>query len=428
MSASLIGIGLATYWAARTLGLRSVYAFLAAALTLLSYPVLAGVGIFGWLPTLSSMPFALAAYVLFERWTRTQSRRTVLTAGALLGLSLVAHHMTAITFGIAITVRTVVFAIDTPANRRASVQALGLAALATAAVSAWWAVPFLINTVSVGFQRELAGNWEFDAATFASSLFDRGRIGVETYPSYIGYVQGALGVAGMIYAIVYRTRFRGIAIVSAVLFWFSMGAALNPLIRIYPFSGFDVSRFAFYIAPMFGLLAASLVQKLAADNRLRRYPATPFALILLVLLIPVIDTVQSRDVFEPQTEPEFVTRSIDWIDENIPADSKLLAVGYRNWDGYWIPDRAGVPIMDGWYDEGAANWRNVREYRVMGWLASVDAERLHQIMSDEDTDYLVITRWDLTDNPALFESAVSERPDLYRVEAVLDGTTVYRRS
>lgn len=427
MATALIGTGFTTFWTARTLGLTPINAFLAAALTLLSYPVLAGVGIFGWLPTLSSMPFAMAAYVFIEKWTSAQVRRTVLLAGVLLGISLIAHHMTAITFGLAITIRMAVFAIDVPSARRASAQALALAAVATAAVSAWWAIPFLINTISVGFQRELAGNWEFVASTFTSSVFDRGRIGVETYPSYIGYVQGVLGIGGAIYAIVYRSRFRGIAIVAAVLFWFSMGTSLNPLIRIYPLSGFDVSRFAFYVAPLLALVSASVVQQFATSERLRPYRAVPIALVMLVLIIPIFDAVSSRELLEPVDEPAFVTESITWIGANIPEDSRVLAIGYRNWDGHWLPSRAGIPIMDGWYDEGAANWRNVREYRVMGWLANVDAARLHQIMSAEQTDYLVITQWDLTDNPALFETAVSERPDLFEVEALLEGTKVYRR-
>lgn len=427
MASALIGTGFATFWTARTLGLNPIYAFLAAALTLLSYPVLAGIGIFGWLPTLSSMPFAMAAYVFIEKWTSAQTRRNVLLAGVLLGISLIAHHMTAITFALAITIRMAVFAIDVPSARRASAQALALIAFATAAVSAWWAIPFLVNTISVGFQRELAGNWEFAASTFTSSVFDRGRIGVETYPSYIGYVQGVLGIGGAIYAIIYRSRFRGIAIVAAALFWFSAGTSLNPLIRIYPLSGFDVSRFAFYVAPLLALISASVVQQFATSERLRPYRAVPITLVMLILVIPVFDANASREFLEPVDEPAFVTESIAWIGANVPADSRVLAIGYRNWDGHWLPSRAGVPIMDGWYDEGAANWRNIREYRVMGWLANVDAARLHQIMSIEQTDYLVITEWDLTDSPALFETAVSERPDLFEVEALLEGTKVYRR-
>ncbi len=425
MAVAVISTTATTYWLGRTLGLTPIFSFLAAALLVLSYPVIAGVGIFGWLPTLASMPFAMAAYIAVEKWTSKQTRRKLLYAGALLGLALIAHHMTAIAFGLAIAVRLTVFSIDHPSEVRSTTRAIGTIAVTTAVVSAWWAIPFLVNTISVGFQRELAGNWEFEAATFASSVFDRTKIGIETFPSYIGFVQGGLGIAGAVYAFVYRSRLRGLAVVATVLFWFSTGTSLNPLVRVYPLSGLDVSRFAFYVAPMFALLAASLVQQFSRHKRLATFSAAPAVLTVVMLLVPVVDALAARDVLRPVEEPQIVSDSIAWIEQNVPADETVLAVGYRNWDGYWIPGRAGVPIMDGWYDEGAKNWRNVRAYRLMGWLGEVDAAELHGIMGREATRYLVITDWDTTDSPHLFEEAVSSSHDLFKLEATLEGTTVY---
>lgn len=431
MAVSLAGTAATTYWLGRTLRLSPLYAFFAAALLLLSYPVIAGVGIFGWLPTLASMPFAMAAYVYVEKWTASRNSRHAMYAGALLGVSLFAHHMTAIAFGIAVSVRLAVFVLDTPTGWRDGWKqvrrSLVLFTAGAAVTSAWWGVPFLVNTISVGFQRELPGNWEFGVSTFATALFDRGRIGVETFPSYIGIVQGVLGIAGAIYAIIYRTRFRGVAIAAVVLFWFSTGASANPLVRVYPFSGFDVSRFAFYVAPLLALLSAAAVRAAVQSQDLRKYPALPVVAVAVLLILPVLDAVASHEVLEPVDEPQAVTESINWISENVPADSKILAVGYRNWDGYWIPQRAGTPIMDGWYDEGAENWRNVRDYRLMGWLGNVDADRLHEIMVAEETEYLVIMLWDTTESPRLFQSAVTERLDLFELRANLDDAFVYRR-
>ena len=116
MALGLASTAVATFWLGRTLGLAPAYAFLAGALMTLSYPVIAGIGIFGWLPTLASMPLAMAAYVMVEKWTTEQTRQRALLAGALLGGALLAHHMTAITFGLAIAVRLVVYAMDTPAG------------------------------------------------------------------------------------------------------------------------------------------------------------------------------------------------------------------------------------------------------------------------------------------------------------------------
>lgn len=426
MALSLAATAATTYWLGRTLRLSALYAFFGTGLLIFSYPVIAGIGIFGWLPTLTSMPFAIGAYVYLEKWISSRNQRFAIYAGVLLGIALLAHHMTAIALGIVIAVRFAVFWFDNHEDWRMSGRTVLLIGGATTAVSVWWAIPFLVNTISVGFQRELPGNWEFGLSTFMTSLFDRGRIGVETYPSYVGIIQGALGIGGGIYAIVYRTKFRGLAITAAVLFWFSMGASGNPLIRVYPFSGFDVSRFAFYVAPMLALLSAVSVRAILKSQQLSSYSFAPAVLIAVLLVLPVADVLAARESLAPVDEPQAVSESVQWISDNVPEDSKVLAVGYRNWDGYWIPQRAGVAIMDGWYDEGAANWRNVRDYRLMGWLGNMDVDRLHEIMLAEQTDYLVVTLWDTTESPGLFERTVSQRPDLFRLETAFADTTVYR--
>ncbi len=427
MVSAFAGTAITTYWLGRTLGLPSIYAFFGGLLLIFSYPVIAGIGIFGWLPTLVAMPFAMAAYVCTEKWTASLRPKLALYAGLLLGLALLTHHMTAIAIGIAISVRLAVFAAATPDAWKTVHRPLLLIAAGALVVSVWWAVPFLANTLSVGFERELPGNWSFNASTFVTALFDRGRIGVETYPSYIGYVQGALGIGGGVYAVIYRTRFSGLAIAALVLFWFSMGASANPFIRVYPFSGFDVSRFAFYVAPMLALLSAFAVKTFIESRRLNTSYVVPVSIMAILLASPVIDTVSAGSSLEPVEEPHSVSDSITWIDANVPKESKVLAVGYRNWDGYWIPKRAGVAIMDGWYDEGAENWRNVRDYRLMGWLGTFDADRLHEIMVAEETEFLVIMLWDFSESPGLFQAQVPQRSDLFELETVLEDAFVYRR-
>ena len=426
MAVAFAATAVLTFRLGRTLGLRPLFAFTGAALLVLSYPVLSGIGLYGWLPTMASMPLALAAVIALEKWIARGGVKLAVLTGAFLGMSLVAHHMTAIAFSIVIAVRLGMYMLDNRPDWRVTGRFVLWSSVTAVVVSAWWAIPFLMNTLSVGFQREIAGNWQFGFGTVLTNVFNRGLIGIETYPSYIGIAQGLLGIGGSIYAIVYRTRMRGTAVALLVLLWFSMGASVNPLIKVYPLSGLDVSRFGFYAAPLLALVAAASVQELASSKLVSARPAAVYVMIAVILVLPMADAFATRDTLSPVEEPEFVRETVDWIGANVEPDSKILAVGFRNWDGYWIPARTGLPIMDGWYDEGAANWRDVREYRLMGWLGEMDIDRLHEVMIQQDTDYLVVVDWDSTDGPWLFSEAADARADLFAPVGVLDGAVVYR--
>ena len=63
----------------------------------------------------------------------------------------------------------------------------------------------------------------------------------------------------------------------------------------------------------------------------------------------------------------------------------------------------------------------------MGWLASVDAERLHQIMTERGADYLMLYDWRSLDSPRLFEQRVDEVQALFQKQAEWDGIVVYQR-
>ena len=59
----------------------------------------------------------------------------------------------------------------------------------------------------------------------------------------------------------------GLALALVVMVWFSMGAEVNPLIRVYPFSGLDTARFQLYMAPLMALVAAALAERLMSLAR-----------------------------------------------------------------------------------------------------------------------------------------------------------------
>ena len=61
----------------------------------------------------------------------------------------------------------------------------------------------------------------------------------------------------------------------------------------------------------------------------------------------------------------------------------------------------------------------------MGWLGSVDAVRLFDIMAERDTDYLVIYRWQSLDSPFLFESEVEGVPSLFERRASWEGVSIF---
>lgn len=66
-----VGLGLASYWMALELGRRWWPAVLTATLTMVAYPVLAALFVWGWFSTLMVLPFILLAYTLLERSIRT---------------------------------------------------------------------------------------------------------------------------------------------------------------------------------------------------------------------------------------------------------------------------------------------------------------------------------------------------------------------
>ena len=231
------GLGMAVYWLALEFRFGRALAVWAGLVTLASYPMFDGLGVFGWYSTMVALPLGIAAYAMLERAMRLDSSRSALVGGALFGACVLAHHMTG--FGLALGF--IAWGLYQVGGRTVPLQTLvGLTLWFSAgvmAVSGLWAIFFLKHIIEVGFEREQAGNWIFALDDFRLSLFDRGLIRIETYPSYLGWMQIPAALGAVLYALVTRARISGAAAFLLMLTWFSLGIGGNPLIRVYPFSG-----------------------------------------------------------------------------------------------------------------------------------------------------------------------------------------------
>ena len=337
-----LALGASVYWLALEFGLRRSIAVWAGLLTLGSYPVFTGLGIFGWFSTMVALPLGLFGDGLLERANRTQKGRLAVWGGVLFAGCLLAHHMTAIGLALGL-VPWLLYQYWTGAgDRRRLTRNVVLFSAGGVAVGGLWGVFFLVHILSVGFERELAGNWRFSLEGYRSRLLDRELIGVEIYPSYLGWVQVPLAAGGVLRALLSSGRMRGPAISLIALTWFSLGTAGLPLINYYPFSGLDVARFALFMAPFMALMGGYLLiggaggDARALQSKLS-LPAwvAPGVVVLgagLLLVLPALDVKDVRPTLSPISAGEELDPAMEWLVTETEEDATILAVGFRNWD------------------------------------------------------------------------------------------------
>ncbi len=430
---AFVGIGLAVYGLLLEFRVRKPVAAWGGLLALLSYPMFVSLGIFGWYSTVFALPFGIAGYAMAERSFRTVRRRDAVWAGALLAASMLSHHMTGFAFGMAMAPWAVYRLWPTRTRRRVFRQLVTLGVVFLAAILPW-VVFFIPHLISVGFEREVAGNWNVDAELMIRRSLARTFLGREAYPSYIGLVHIPLAIAGLVQVVSGRMRAIGPGILLVVFTWVAFGAP--PIIGIYPFSGLDVARFVVFMGPFMAVMGAVFVNAIMDDlYQLRehvnvpRWAVSAFVAVaaLGLLIVPAQDGLQARWTLTPVQRIPQVDLAFTWIRENTQPEAKILAVGFRNWDDWWIPEQTGRRVMDGWNDEGAKVWRPVREVRHMGWFGSVNSLRLYNIMDELETDYLLIYHWIPLDSPQLFEASAGQDPFLFTRAASWPGVTLFER-
>lgn len=434
--ASYLAMGVAVYWLALAFGVRRVLALIAGLLALSAYPVFVGLGAWGWFTTFFALPFVLFSYGLLETAIRNGSWRRAVAAGALFGLAFVAHHTTAVAFTVAFMPYLVVQLVRHWSNRRAVITQAALFGVTAGLLAALWLLPGLTYLYSVGFSREIAGNWSFPSWTYREFSLQRGVIGLPIYPAYLGWIQLTFAALGVWIALLYGGAPLAPAVVLVTLTWFSLGERANPLIGYYPFSSLDVARFSLYMVPFMALMGGIALERLVGrlENLFAKHKVVPrvqkiaVGLVLgLLFIIPAIDVKDSGRLLQPVVPGNDVKAALGWA-STLPADSgPLLGVGFINWDTYWFPKLADAELAHGWYDEGGRNWRLVREIRQMGWFDRVDPARLSELMKLLGVRYLLVYNWDQRDNPKAFLAALENSPDLFTVRESWGNLIVFER-
>jgi uncharacterized membrane protein len=421
---SLIALAAATYWLGLEMGLRRITATSTAVLCLLAYPTLASVYLWGWYTSLLALALALFGFVCLMRAVGTGKLRFALAAGVFFGLTVLTHHMTAVAFGLGLAVSlAIMFALRAyprPLLARHAFIAGGVALL----LSLPWGVVFVLHIINVGFRREIAGNWLVFLSHWRRNVLDETFIGSYWYPSYLGNVLFPAGAVGLVYALTKEARWIALAAMVLLFGWFSMGSSVMPLYKLFPFSGLDVARFPVYMTPFLVLLVGKLLEgivKLVQDAwpRARRPALSALvtgALIISVAVFPFRDALHARSLAEPYRVPSDVRQAMIWVKENVPVsypDTTVFAVGFWTWSNFLLPYEAGQPVAGGWADEGAENWRDVRQLRYMSWSGQIDARISHALFRRLGVSWVLVYDSYFLESPNGWVQTLESNPRLF---------------
>jgi len=431
-----IGTGVATYALARQVGNTRPWCTLAAMVTMLAYPLLVTVGLWGWFSSVVALPLALVALAMVERAYHGGRGRFAVAGGVALGLAVLAHHMTAFAFALGLTVWVLFYYLRHPMPRRHLYRVTLLFAGATTITTLWWLVPWAVNLVEAGFEREIPGLWSFPLAKYLQAITQRDLIGFYAYPNYLGIGLIAMAVGGTVQAMVLPSRSTPYAILLLLLVAFSLGEQINPLLRVRPLDGLDVARFQLYMVPVIAVVGlpflASVGTTVVGLLRLRKSPrwlptAIGGVLAALILGQAVWDgAVASQRLFQPYRVTPAAQQALDWFGQE-GRQGKVLGVGFWHWDDFLLPYYLRQAVVDGWHDEGARNWRTVRPLRMMMWTGEVDVPRAYQLLGELGGRYIAVQDYFAGESPEKFRTALRGHADLFSEVADWGETTIFER-
>ena len=434
--AAYLGIGWATYFLARQLGNARPWAALAAVMTVLAYPVMVAAGLWGWFSSLVALPLALMALIMMERAYSGGHIRWAILGGVALGLSTLAHHMTAFAFALGLPGWFLFHFFRQPALRKGLYQATAVFGLAVTVTTAWWIFPWARNLLEAGFQRETPGLWSFPLSNYLGAITQRGLIGFYAYPNYLGIGLIVMGIGGIVQAFLVPSRSTPYAILLVLLVAFSLGEQVNPLLRVRPLDGLDVARFQLYMAPIIVVVGVSFLASVRAAVkglfRWRESLAWLPAVIGGVLAVAVLGqaiwdgATASQRLFHPYKVTVATQEAINWFGQE-EHKGKVLGVGFWHWDDFLLPYYIRQAVVDGWHDEGARNWRTVRALRMMMWTGKVDVPLAYQLLGELDGRYIAVQDYFTGESPAEFRTALGQYPELFAKVADWDEVTVYER-
>ncbi len=433
---SYVGVGYATYFLARQLGNNRAWAALAGALTLAAYPVLVAVGLWGWYPSVVALALALLSLGLLERACQRGSRWLAVASGLVMGASFLSHHMTAGGMALGLPFWFVYLYFTDREQRRVLVRISLTFAAAAIASTIWWIAPWLVNLLQADFHREVPGLWSFPPSAYVQNLARRSLIGLYAYPNYVGIGLTALAIGGILHTFVARTRTLPYAVLLLLLLAVSLGEQTNPLIRLGPLTGLDVARFQFYMAPVIVVVGlpflsslGAALQELAGQGKASRWlprAGSGLVVVLLVGLTAWDGAEASTKLFRTYRLSPETREMVQWLGQE-GRDGKVLGVGFWNWDDFFLPYSLHQAVVDGWHDEGARDWRQVRALRVMMWTGDIDAPQVHALLEELDGRYIAIQNYYAGESPKKFREALRTHPELFVQVADWGEVTLFER-
>ena len=431
-----IGTGVATFVLARQLGNARPWSALAAVLTMLAYPLLVTVGLWGWFSSVVALPLALVALAMLERAYHGGRARLAVWGGVALGLSVLAHHMTAFAFALGLPAWVLFYYLCQPALRRRLYRVTLLFVGATTVTTTWWLVPWAFNLLEAGFVRETPGLWSFTLTEYLESITRIDLIGFYAYPTYLGIGLIVMAIGGTVQAIAVHSRSTPYAVLLLLLVAFSLGEQVNPLVRVRPLDGLDVARFQLYMVPVIAVVGlpflASVGTAVVELVRFLRPPvwlptAISGLLAALILGQGVWDGVlASQRLFQPYRVTPEAQQALDWFGQE-GHQGNVLGVGFWHWDDFLLPYYLRQAVVDGWHDEGARNWRTVRPLRMMMWEGPVDIPEAYLLLGELDGRYIAVQDYFAGESPEEFRTALREYPGLFAEVADWGEVTIFER-
>ncbi|MSQ14055.1 MAG: hypothetical protein EXR47_08010 [Dehalococcoidia bacterium] len=439
MVLSLVLIGTGTYWLGLEMGLRRLAATGAALAAVLAYPTLGAVFLWGWFTSLFALGLALFALGFLLKALRVGNVRYAVVSGVLFALVVLTHHMTAFAFGFALAVSSIVMVALQRKNWRPMLKQYAVVVGVALVISGPWVALFTLHLLDVGFRREIPGNWIVPLTDWRRNALNAEFIGIYWYPSYLGAVLIPAAVVGLSFALRQGVRWVAIAVLLLVFTLFSFGAATVPLYRAFPFSGMDVARFPVYMAPFLGLMVACGLQGVerliqASWPHLKgRVPSVVVVVgLFAVVFLPMSrDASRARASAHPYKVATEVKAALSYVQEKVPPanqgeNERLFTIGFWTWGSFLAPYLTDRPLADGWADEGAASWREVRQLRYMSWSGQVDAMIAHSLLRQLGVRWVVVYDSYPLEHPVQWADAMRKQRELFNEGPTWGPVTTFR--
>jgi len=376
---------LTIYITSREFGLDKKCSLLSTFLFASSYAYISNISVMGRFTTHLALPFfVLSLYFLLR--LRRGKFSSAIYGGIVLGILLLLHQLTAYAFSIIFSIYALGVVVIFFRNKDLTpLRNLGIMALVSFVISAWWLVPMLFHINDIGFQRTIPGAYWFNMKFFWSQVSNIASVNTRVYPFYIGYPTIFLGSIGMVSLIAKRKLL--LVILVAVMFLISLGTNLKSFYYLPYYNNLDVARFFLYGVVFLSILCGFGFAKIL---KFTRNKILVFIMVALILLPSISVALRSRDAIQTWQIDVNLTQAIQWLrDEGEPG--RAYGIGLEFWDSYLLPVYADRQIIDGWLHESAKNWRDIILLDNMeSGFELTDVEVYYKILKEYDTKYVLL--------------------------------------